>query len=122
MIYRVVNVTRGTVVASRVGVASSFLLRLKGLLGRSALAPDEGLHLTPCNAVHMWFMRFPIGAVFLDRQLKVVKVLLLRPWHVSGIHSQAHSVLELHPGAALASATGEGDQLQFEKTHGMAPF
>jgi uncharacterized membrane protein (UPF0127 family) len=49
----------------RVEVASSWLARLRGLIGQSQLAPDEGLYLPGTNSIHMLFMRFPIDCVFL---------------------------------------------------------
>src|SRR5437667_363339 len=46
---------------------------MRGLLGRDRLEPGEGLLLRPASAVHTFFMRFPIDAVFLDRGLVVLR-------------------------------------------------
>jgi len=46
-------------------------------------------------------MRFPIDAVFMDKQREVVKVTMVKPWRVA--LSNGHSMLELPAGrAALA--------------------
>lgn len=62
-------------------VAASFLQRAKGLIGRSSLPPGEGLLIERCNAIHTFFMKFPIDAIFLDRSGRVVKTVRnIRPW------------------------------------------
>ena len=74
--------------------------RLRGLLGRKGLDADEGVLLRPVGAIHTMFMRFPIDAVFLDREYAVVKVVEnLRPWRFAGARG-AKAVLELRKGAA----------------------
>ncbi|MBQ6137665.1 MAG: DUF192 domain-containing protein [Kiritimatiellae bacterium] len=62
-------------------VARTFFERAKGLIGTPDLAPDEGMLILKCNAIHTWFMKFPIDAVFLDRDDNVVKVVRgIPPW------------------------------------------
>ena len=47
----------------------------KGLLGRDGLDPGEGVLLSdPLGTIHMFFMRFAIDAVFLSRDLEVVRI------------------------------------------------
>src|SRR5712692_10226671 len=76
-----IRVNDRAVVCARCVVAETPLQRMKGLLGRSGLAEDEGLLLRPASSIHTWFMRFPIDAVFLDRELTVVGIAeALRPW------------------------------------------
>ena len=65
----VVRKEDGTVVCARCVVADSAWTRTKGLLGRASLDEDEGILLRPGGSIHMFFMRFPIDAVFLDREL-----------------------------------------------------
>ena len=62
-----------------VEIAETFFERTRGLLGRGGIEPGKGLWI--CNAIHMLFMRFPIDAVFLDKNLNIVKVVKnIRPW------------------------------------------
>ena len=57
----------------------------------------------------MFFMRFPIDAVFLDRDLVVLKVVEnLAPWRMAAQRG-AKAVLELPAGAA--SGLRPGDRL-----------
>lgn len=108
------NVTRGNLVAERATQADSFFLRLRGLLGRSALEPGEGLWIDRCRMVHTFFMRFPIDAAFLDREGSVVRIFSdLKPWRVSGWVREAAGVLELAAGRAQALGVRTGDRLEF---------
>jgi hypothetical protein len=61
------NLTRSTELASDVEIAASFWGRLMGLMGRSGLPPGHGLWLPDDNGIHMFFMRFPIDAIFLGK-------------------------------------------------------
>ena len=64
-------------------VARSFRARLKGLIGRQDLPPGRGLLILKCNAIHTFFMRFPIDATFYDREDRVVKTVRdSRPWRL----------------------------------------
>ena len=55
--------------------------RAKGLIGTQSLPDGEGMLILHCNAVHTFFMRFPIDVTFLDRQDRVVKVVRgVKPW------------------------------------------
>jgi uncharacterized membrane protein (UPF0127 family) len=110
---RIANVTRQTEIASCVEVADRGAKRRKGLLGRTALSPEEGLWIVPCEAVHTFGMRFPIDLVYLDRDKRVKKVRSeVPPWRVSGCLS-AHSVLELAQGTVRRTQTKPGDRLEF---------
>ena len=115
MLFAVRNATRDLLVADRVARAASVGSRLKGLLGRSALADGEGLHLVPCNSIHMFFMRFPIDVAFLDAQGRVVRAVHgIRPWRATRLHLKARSALELAAGTLARTHTQEGDLLTFE--------
>jgi hypothetical protein len=111
---RVLNRTRGTVLASRLEVAGTGSARRKGLLGRDRLAPGEGLWIVPCESVHTFFMRFPIDLVYLDRKLRIRKLRSgVGPWRLSACLF-AHSVLELPFGVIRETKTQPGDTLEFE--------
>jgi hypothetical protein len=64
-------------------IAETFWERARGLIARPAPAPESGLLIPRCNAIHTLFMRYPIDATFLDRRGRVVKsVRNLRPWRL----------------------------------------
>ena len=102
---------RGELVCERCQVADRPLSRLRGLLGRRELEPGAGLLLKPCNSVHTFFMRFPIDAVFLDGERRVLRVReRLRPWRIAGARG-AHAVLELPAGEAERRGVVAGERL-----------
>ena len=106
---RLATVTKadGEVVCERCWVADRPWSRLRGLLGRSGLEPGEGLLLRPSGSIHMLFMRFPIDAVFCDRDLVVLDVVRgLRPWRAAGRRG-ARTVIELAEGASAGLRPGD---------------
>lgn len=93
-------------------VADTFWSRLRGLLGRRELHADESLLLSPASSIHMFFMRFPIDAVFLDSDLTVLATReALRPWRLASCRG-ARSVLELPAGACKRLSIRPGDRLE----------
>ena len=101
----------GSIVCERCVLADTALARMKGLLGRRELPSGEGILLKPASSVHMAFMRFPIDAVFLDRDMRVVKVAPdLRPWRAAASRG-AKSVLEIPAGEASRRGLSVGDRL-----------
>jgi len=110
---RVVNVTRATVLATRLELADSAAKRNKGLLGRKGLEPGGGLWIIPCESVHTFFMQFAIDLIYIDRDFKVKKVRRsVGPWRLSVCFS-AHSILELPAGTIAATQTRNGDIVEF---------
>jgi uncharacterized membrane protein (UPF0127 family) len=110
---QVFNLTRQTVLATCVEVASKGATRRRGLLGRERLAPGEGLWIIPCEAIHTFGMRFPIDLVYLDRKKLVKKVKTnVAPGRLSGCFS-AFSTIELPAGTVLDTQTKPGDRLEF---------
>ena len=109
------NQTRQTVLADAAEIADSSAKRRTGLLKHERLAPGEGLWIVPCESVHTFFMKFPIDLIYLDKQLKVLKVRNAVPaWRLSLCRS-AHSVLELPAGRAAETGAMAGDTLSIDK-------
>lgn len=104
------NETRGTVLGRNVELADNAWARLKGFLFRPPPQSGEGILLTPCNAIHMWGVRFPLDVVYLDAGGRVLKVLeSLRPWAAPGRVSDGRYVLEVPVGTIEATGTTVGD-------------
>ncbi len=115
MRYRVMNLTRNTLLADQASRADTFMERFKGLMGVEDLALGHGLQIAPCTSIHTFFMKIPIDALFLDASLQIVDVChAMAPWRVSRVYFEAKSVLELPAGTAAASKTVAGDRLSFE--------
>lgn len=114
----VLNTTKNTQLGDRVELAGTAGTRNKGLLGRDGLDEGEGLWIKPCEAIHMFFMRFAIDAVFIDRKKKVTKVARnLKPWRLAA-SLRAHSVIELPAGTAELTRTEPGDMIEITDQQG----
>jgi uncharacterized membrane protein (UPF0127 family) len=100
-------------------IADNPLTRLRGLLGRASLPQGEGLLIRPAPSIHTLFMRFPIDAVFLDAELRVLGVdEALAPWRAAGRRG-ARAVLELPAGAAARAGVREGERLALSHADGV---
>jgi uncharacterized protein len=103
-------------IAEKLDIADNFFLRFKGLLGRSSFEPGEGLMITKCRSVHMFFMRFAIDVLFCDSRNTIVAIKhVLRPWATSGVVWEADYVIELPAGTAAALALKSGDELRITR-------
>jgi hypothetical protein len=110
---KIENVTKGTVVADRVRVASSSRDRTVGLLRTPTLGPGEGLWIERSPSIHMFFMPYAIDAVFVSKAGRVTKVVPnLRPWRVVWWARGARDCLELPSGAAARAGVAVGDELR----------
>lgn len=87
-----------------VTLAATAPRRLRGLLGRRE---PRALLLAPAASIHTCGMRFPIDAVFLDGDLRVIRVVrCLPPWRFAAARG-ARAVLELPAGGAAGLTPGQ---------------
>jgi uncharacterized membrane protein (UPF0127 family) len=108
----------GVLVCDRCELADTVPTRMRGLLGRDAIDPGQGLLIRPTNSVHMFFMRFAIDVVFLDRELVVKKIVeALAPWRMAGCRG-AKAALELPAGEAGRRGITIGERLVLEASGG----
>jgi uncharacterized membrane protein (UPF0127 family) len=85
--------------------------RRTGLLRHAAFSEGHALIIAPTNAIHTWFMKFPIDVAFVAKDGEVVKTRsTLGPWRLAGAW-RAYAVVELPAGALDRSATAAGDRL-----------
>ena len=99
-------------------LADSFPSRLRGLIGRRRLERGHGLLVRPASSIHTMFMRFPIDAVFLDRDLRVLDLrAMLRPWRAAAVRG-ASAVLELPAGELAKRRIDPGDRLVLAEASG----
>jgi uncharacterized protein len=114
-----VNRTRGTVLGDRVRLATDLLGRSRGFLFRPPPAAGEGILLSPCKAVHMYGVYFPLDVVFISEDGRVVATYRdLAPWKRSRVHGSALHALELPAGTIRATDTAVGDLLLWGPANG----
>lgn len=109
---RIENVTRGTVLAESCLVARSIPDRTVGLLRTPQSALGDGLLIERSPSIHMFFMSYPIDAIFLDANRRVVRIAAdLRPWRVVAWARRSRDCYEAPAGTAARTGTSVGDQL-----------
>jgi len=108
------NRTRTTYLATNLLIAGTHWSRFRGLMATdsSRFTRGQGLWITPSHGIHTFAMRFPIDAVYLDRDRIVIHIEeALKPWRLAAVRIQAASVLELPAGTIRESMTALGDQV-----------
>lgn len=115
MKYLIQNPGNGNTLASAADIAQSDAARAIGLLGKSSLAPGEGLWIVPAHAIHTYRMQFPIDVIFLDQGQCILDAASDVQPNIQVEREGAHSVLELPAGCIVASGTEVGDYLTFQE-------
>lgn len=114
---QLINKTKKIVIVEKLFIANSFWPRMKGLMGKKDLAEDEGLLLVPCNSVHSMFMRFPIDLLFLDRELKIIRIIeRFKPWKATPIFRDCYQVVELRSGIVVKKGVSIKDELEIARS------
>jgi uncharacterized membrane protein (UPF0127 family) len=116
-ILRARNLSRDIELGGQIREARTHWTRLRGMLGRPEPGAGEGILLKPCQAVHMFGMRYPLDVAFLAQDGTVVAIYeWLRPSQVSRRHPEAAMALELKAGALGQSGTRIGDRIELLST------
>ena len=97
--------------ATRAAVARTLCERLKGLLGRERLPEGEALIFPGCSSIHTIGMRFPIDAIFVDRDWRVVALHSVRPGRMMLPVRKAWGVVETPAGTIAQTRVAIGDRL-----------
>jgi hypothetical protein len=109
---KIINKTRNIVLADNAAMVDTVFTRLRGLLGRNRLKEGEALVIQPSNSIHMFFMRFAIDALFVDKRNIVTGVCKnMRPWSVSPVFWKSLYVIELAAGVIDTTGTSAGDEI-----------
>ena len=110
--YCVYNATRECFLSLNVKAADTMLSRLRGLIGRFRLKPDEGIWVVPSQGVHSFGLLFPIDLIYLDENREVIHLVEhFRAFQIGPIKTKAESVLELPTHTIYSSQTQLGDRL-----------
>jgi uncharacterized membrane protein (UPF0127 family) len=110
----------GTIVASEVEFARSFLKQAIGLMFRKSIPESYAMIFEVGREervdIHTFFVRFPIDLIFLDRDKKVVEVKEnMRPWlDMYFPKNKAYYIIELPGGKAGKAGIGLGERLTWD--------
>ena len=108
------NRTRATYLATDLLIARTHWSRFRGLMATdsSRFSRGQGLWINPSRGIHTFAMRFPIDAVYLDRDRMIIHIEQdLKPWRMAAVRISAAAVLELPTGTIAATQTVLGDQV-----------
>ena len=88
----------------RIMVCDTFFYRLRGLMFRKNISQDEGLLLVQGNdsrvdsSIHMLFVPFKLGVIWINSNFKVVDRIIAKPWGLAYFPTvPAKYTLEIHP-------------------------
>lgn len=111
----ILNTTKNTVIAKDGTIADTFLSRMTGLLSRKSLPAGEALVITRCTSIHMFFMRFSIDVIFVDKNDRVVGLVeRIKPFRLSPIFFQSRYAIEISEGAIEQAKMSIGDKIEME--------
>jgi len=105
------NTRNGRIVAHDLISAFDSRSRRVGLLRHRTFPHGAAMLIAPTNAVHTFFMRFPIDIAFIARDGTVVKTYsAVRPWRIA-VALRGYGVIEVAAGTLAACDTAAGDVL-----------
>lgn len=113
------NTRTGTIVLARAKWCTSFWCHFRGLQLVRSLPDDTGILFVTSSesraktTIHMFFMLFSIGVVWMDAEGKVVDKQLAKPWRPAYAPSKpAQYFIEANP--SILDRVQLGDVLAFE--------
>jgi len=105
---RLVNATRGAVIAEQARVADNPWSSFVGLMGKPGLPAGEALLITPSSSIHTHFMRFAIDVLYVNRDNIIVGIDRdLKPWRFGRFYKQVRYVVEMAAGGAAGCEVGD---------------
>jgi uncharacterized membrane protein (UPF0127 family) len=115
---KLINDTTEKILIESARWCSSTLCRLRGLQFRTGLAPGEAIVLAnpregiTASSIHMFFVFFPIAAVWINDKGRVTSAQLAKPWRPYYASPEpARYVLETDPG--FLERISVGDRVKF---------
>lgn len=111
---RIQHVESGQILVPRARWCDTFGAKLRGFTFRRELAPGEGLVLVEDKesrlntSIHMLFVNFALGVIWVNEEGAVVDTVLARPWRLSYLpRAAARYVVEAHPNVLQQVKSGE---------------
>lgn len=98
------NLSRTLSKPAHVGYCDSFLCKLRGLMFRPRLDPDDGLLLVEKRnsrldtSIHMFFVPFDLAVFWINSDMTVVDKVIAKSWKPAYFpKADAKFTLEIHP-------------------------
>ena len=100
----IANLSRTLEKPARVGYCDSFTCRLRGLMFRPRLDPDDGLLLVEKRdsrldtSIHMLFVPFDLAVFWINSDMTIVDKVIAKSWKPAYFpKADAKYTLEIHP-------------------------
>ncbi len=107
-----INKTTNEIIVTSVNKSFKLIERMRGLLGEKDMPKDSALWISPCRSIHTFFMQFPIDALFVDKNLRVVSCFDSIPsGRIIFGGKTSHSVFEMKSNKLKNHKLNKGDQL-----------
>ena len=105
------NERTGVVIASQLLPALDSETRRTGLLKHASLPDGTAMLIAPTNAIHTFFMKFPIDVAFVRKSGQIVKIRpAMAAWRISAAWG-GYAVVEMAAGSFEKAGTLPGDTL-----------
>ena len=112
MFYKIIAKSDRREIAGKAILADSFFKRFKGLMFGKKMDGYDAIVIKPCKSIHTFFMRYSIDVIFLNKELKIIKINRnLRPWRITSVCLFAEQVIELESGRVDKNLK-KGDELE----------
>jgi uncharacterized membrane protein (UPF0127 family) len=110
-VHQLVNERHGGVVAVTLLPAFDSATRKTGLLKHQSMPAGTAMIIAPSNAIHTFFMKFPIDVAFVSKSGRILKTVhALAPWRIAG-SLRAFAAVEFAAGTLARTKTQTGDTL-----------
>ena len=116
---QIIHVESGQPIIPAAKWCNGFGSKLRGFTFRRHLAPEDGLVLVEKSdskvntSIHMLFVFFELGVIWVNDAGEVVGTVLAKPWRLSYVPPQpARYVIEGHP--AILEKVQIGDHIKFQ--------
>lgn len=96
-------------------VANTFASRFLGWMGKRYAAGSEAIIFYRTSSLHTFFMRFSIDVIYLDRDMRVMRVVeMIKPWRVTYCRGAACAI-ECAGGQARKKEITPGKTIEIKK-------
>jgi len=112
---KIINSRNNACLANNAIIAKSFVQKTQGLIGKPKLKLGEALYIPYCRSIHMFFMKYSIDVIFIDKNFIITKIVNeLAPNTICFGTLFSYGVIEL-PTGSLKNNYKIGDKLFFKR-------
>lgn len=112
---QLIGIYRGNeLLFTKVKIATDFKTKLRGLMFYREMPGIDGLLLYPCQMAHLFWMRFPLDLVYLNREKEVVLIETKYPNRTGRLVKNCYFILEVNAGMGKEKNIRIGDRFDWK--------